>query len=488
MNSKFLWRPFYQFFILQWLTFSALFVGCVFSVYEQNLIENVQVRNIVFSYTALAMILSVILSWLFTIRFSRPMQKALHKAHRIASKKYSQNSEDLEDQDLLEEETEEYSELTMTLEKIDKKLRKRREQLLRERQEAAAFMSSVEESLLSVDSFGHFRYFNSKFASRFIADLKTAGQLSISDVIRAPEIIEAFRAVVQTGQSRNVQVRLSTLHEKMPRDYAVSVAAVKNKQNEKVTGVIFIFHDVSELKLTERIRSDFVTNASHELRTPLTSIKGYVDTLFEDVRKGDYEKAIYFLKIINRNVDRLIDLVNDLLNLSVLENQSEIKLEKLHSLSITENIIRDLSVIAQEKNIQIHVQGQVSEFWGDQRKIEQVLHNLVSNALKYIPDHKIIQVTWLKLENNDIQLCVADNGPGIHLEHQARLFERFYRVDKGRSRDAGGTGLGLAIVKHIMQIHGGRVHVESNAEMGTRFVCTFPNLESRRTIYGSKEI
>nr|WP_232469317.1 ATP-binding protein [Bdellovibrio bacteriovorus] len=220
---------------------------------------------------------------------------------------------------------------------------------------------------------------------------------------------------------------------------------------------------------------DFVGNASHELRTPLTSIKGYVDTLKEDVKTGQIQQAGKFLDIVSRNIDRLMDLVNDMLSINTLEaSNSELKLEMIHPLAISEHVVSELAVMAAEKNITIRVNGDVPPFLADARKVEQVLRNLVSNAVKYIPSGKTIQIRWERDIKEYIILRVIDDGQGIPEQHLDRLFERFYRIDKGRTRDAGGTGLGLAIVKHIMQSHGGTVAVKSIVDQGSEFICSFP--------------
>jgi two-component system phosphate regulon sensor histidine kinase PhoR len=170
-----------------------------------------------------------------------------------------------------------------------------------------------------------------------------------------------------------------------------------------------------------------------------------------------------------------MDLVNDLLSLTSLESSnSELKLEMIHPLQISEHVLSEMAVLAAEKNIAIRVVGDVPPFLADSRKVEQVLRNLVSNAVKYIPSHGSVQIRWERDIKEYIILRVIDDGPGIPAEHLDRLFERFYRVDKGRTRDAGGTGLGLAIVKHIMQSHGGTVAVKSGVEQGCEFICSFP--------------
>lgn len=419
-------------------------------------------------------LLAAFTSW----RFTQPIRRALERALRVASKKYARVTGEMDESDLFENDRGEYSELVSALDRIDRKLKKRKEQLIREREENAAFMSSVQEGLLSVDAEGRIRYFNSQFAILFLSPnfVRSEEPLRLSDAFRVPEIFEAFRQVLETGETQKVHVRMLTQVDRQFRDFSVSMTALRKEKTGEIRGVIGIFHDVTDLKKAERVRIDFVGNASHELRTPLTSVKGYVETLREDVRQGRLDQAGNFLGIISRNVDRLIELVNDLLSLSALEHNSELHLEHVHAMALSDHVAKELAVMASEKNQVIRVTGEVPLFWADVRKVEQVLRNLVSNAIKYVPEGQQIHVRWETGDRGAIVLRVVDTGPGIPSEHHARLFERFYRIDKGRSRDAGGTGLGLAIVKHIMQSHGGSVAVKSEVGVGSEFICVFPAL------------
>ncbi|MNS84804.1 Alkaline phosphatase synthesis sensor protein PhoR [compost metagenome] len=360
--------------------------------------------------------------------------------------------------------------------RMQRKMKRKKEQLAQEREEAQAFMSSVQEGLISITPEQKILYFNSQFAAQFLdpAQMNIAG-LSLKDIFRIPEILEGFEKVYLEGKVHRFTIKLNTRIENQARFFAVSVNPLRKSQSREVYGIIGIFHDITDLKKAEQVRIDFVGNASHELRTPLTAVKGYVETLREDVKTGHFDQTEKFVNIISRNVDRLIDLVNDLLSLSTLESGSELKLEMVAPLQISEHVVSELLGLASEKNQSIRVIGEVPPFMADARKVEQVLRNLVSNSVKYIPSGGTVQIRWEKDANNNVVLRVIDDGPGIPEEHHDRLFERFYRIDKGRTRDAGGTGLGLAIVKHIMQSHGGTVTVK-NGERGAEFVCTFPQV------------
>ena len=228
------------------------------------------------------------------------------------------------------------------------------------------------------------------------------------------------------------------------------------------------------------MRIDFVANVSHELRTPLTAIKGYTETLQQDleVRPGDLTAASTkeFLGIISRNAARLMNLMEDLLDLSSIESTTVLQKDNLGTFEITQRVVKNLQDRFLKKKQILDFSAEAKTVIADPNRLEQILTNLLDNAHKYTPEGGKISVLWEVDRNGgkDVFLKVIDSGPGISLEHQGRLFERFYRVDKARSREQGGTGLGLAIVKHIMQRHEGAVWIESQAGKGSMFVCRFP--------------
>lgn len=380
-------------------------------------------------------------------------------------------------EDLTEEQMGEFSALEQGLDRLQKKLRKRKDQLFREREEMQAFMSSVQEGLINVSLEEKVIFFNSRFATLFLNSEKMAmGQLKLTDIFRTPDVYDSFKKVFLTGQTQKSTMKMETVLDHYHRNFLVSLTPLRKTKSNEIYGVIGVFHDITDLKKLEQVRIDFVANASHELRSPLTSVKGYVDTLKEDLKNGQLQQASTFLDIISRNVTRLIELVNDLLTLSSLESHGELQLERIVPLQITDLVVSDLSLFAKEKSQVIIIKSGVDSFFADAQKVEQILKNLIMNAIKYIPHNKKIQVIWEKDVEGNTLLRVIDDGPGIQQEHHDRLFERFYRVDKGRSRDQGGTGLGLAIVKHIMISHNGKVELKSQLGQGSEFVCTFPPL------------
>lgn len=464
------WRIFLGFFFSQWILYNLIFAFLLFLFSTEMNLSLVFGWRLFAYYFVLSGLTALLLAW----RFTRPILRIMRKVLRISSKRATEEL-DLPEEELLESEFNDYSEIEYALERIRRKMKKRKERMEREREETQAFMSSVQEGLVSVSLEEKLLYFNSQFATQFLDPQQMQERsLFFTDVFRDPEIYGAFESVLKQGITKKVTVRLSTKLETQPRFFSISLTPLRKAKVNEIYGVIGVFHDVTDIKKAEQIRIEFVANASHELRTPLTSVKGYMDTLKEDFKTGRIQEAGRFIDIVSRNVDRLMELVNDLLSLSTLEQNSHLKIETVHPLSISDHVVKELMVMAAEKKQVIKVSGHIPDFQADAGKVEQVLRNLVSNAIKYIPEGKMIQIVWEKSPLGETVLRVIDDGPGIPEEHHARLFERFYRIDKGRSRDSGGTGLGLAIVKHIMQSHHGHIQVKSQIGQGAEFICTFP--------------
>lgn len=468
--ARFPWKLFWQFFFTQAFLYNLLFVITLAIVSSYHPFGQAYFWSIVLQYFLASLFVAAAVSW----RFSKPLHHIILKAFRIATKKFDIHGE--EEEDLLDEELGEYAQIENALNRIHRKMKKRHDQLQLEREETQSFMSAVQDGVVSVSPDLRVLYFNSQFATQFLDSSQMHPHLMLADVFRYPEIHEGFLLALKEGRTFRVQLKLETKLDKNVHYFSVSVNPLRKSKTHEVYGAMGIFHDITELKKAELVRIEFVGNASHELRTPLTSIKGYVDTLKADIKGGHYDQAAKFVEIISKNVERLADLVNDLLSISTLESNAELKIEAVNPLVVSEHIVSELAPIVRDKNQVIMVVGaqDIPSFNADIRKVEQVLRNLVSNAVKYIPAGKTVQIRWEAGTQGAVVLRVIDNGPGIPDEHHDRLFERFYRIDKGRSRDAGGTGLGLAIVKHIMQSHGGTVQVKSVMGQGSEFICTFP--------------
>lgn len=380
------------------------------------------------------------------------------------------------DQENPETPYEEWSDLETSLEHIRKDLNTKIESLTLQSEEQATLMSAISDAILAVDADGSPLFYNSRFALLFgMSELQKRQRLW--EMFREPEILDAFRGALKDGRHRSVKGIPFTLpfgQEQAERKYfSISVAPLR-KGHDETYGAVGIFHDVTDLKRAEQMRIDFVANVSHELRTPLTAIKGYADTLMLDIDQGAPIEKDY-LQVIVRNTDRLMSLINDLLDLSSLESSDTLQKSEIQTEEFTRRIVGQLKGGIEAKHHQLTVKTDAPVVMADPRRLEQVLVNLLDNANKYTVPGGKISVTWETEKDRAVRLRIWNSGAGIPVEHHSRLFERFYRVDKGRSRELGGTGLGLAIVKHIMQRHDGNIWVESAPGMGTTFVCRFPN-------------
>ncbi len=367
----------------------------------------------------------------------------------------------------------EWIELEASLDELQKEVQMKSERLDVEREEQATLMAAISDAVLAVDLSENVLFFNSRFALLF-GEEEMRSRRNLCELFRVPDILAAFRIALHEGKTTLLQA-VPFEKEEGRFYFSISVSPLRRGVSP-VYGAVGVFHDVTELKRAEQIRIEFVANVSHELRTPLTAIKGYTDTLIQDINQGNIPQR-QFLDIIQRNTERLMSLIHDLLDLSSIESgESGTHLQKvlMDAEDVTSRILKQMRGTFEAKKQKIQVQFDAKNVLADPRRLEQVLVNLLDNACKYTPLGGEISIIWSAEDEKFALLKIRDTGPGIPLEHQPRLFERFYRVDKARSRELGGTGLGLAIVKHIMHRHGGSVAVESALGHGTTFICYFP--------------
>ncbi|MBS1962135.1 MAG: PAS domain-containing protein [Bdellovibrionales bacterium] len=347
------------------------------------------------------------------------------------------------------------------------------EEVRAQRDELSTLVAGISDAILAVDREGAPLFYNGQFAVLVGPERMNQGRSKLLEMIRDPDIVNAFRFTIEEGRIYQLKA-VPILQKDKKKFYSLSVSPLR-RPDRSVYGAVGMFHDVTELKLAEQMRIDFVANVSHELRTPLTAIKGYTDTLIADEKLGRPLETS-FLEVISRNVDRLMLLIRDLLDLSTMDSSIDhLVKEKISTEELTTRIVSQMQQTFEGKQQSVTTTFNTGFVQADLKRLEQVLVNLLDNASKYSPAGGSIHVVWEADEEGEILLRIEDTGPGIPAEHHDRLFERFYRVDKGRQRETGGTGLGLAIVKHIMQRHGGAVWVQSDMGRGSRFTCQFPN-------------
>jgi two-component system phosphate regulon sensor histidine kinase PhoR len=332
-----------------------------------------------------------------------------------------------------------------------------------------ALFDSMIEGVLVLDENGRVQFANRAFAEMFATTGVLRGK-TLLEAVRLHEVAEIVERASVEGRVVDHELQLPGEPE---RWLQINVAALTDANNRKL-GIILVFHDLTDLKQLERTREDFVANVSHELRTPLSLIKGYAETLL-DGAKDNPEVATKFLQTIDRNARRLDLLIQDLLIISSLESgRVSLSLGAVELHGLVERMLVDFKSRAEARHVKLVSTVPKLIAHADEARLEQVFGNLLENAVKYGRESGTVTVGGRATPEGPLELFVQDDGPGIPAEALERVFERFYRVDKARSREQGGTGLGLSIVKHIVQGHGGRVWVESQPGKGAKFFFTLP--------------
>ncbi len=353
-------------------------------------------------------------------------------------------------------------------------LQGRMAEIARDRGRTDAILSAIDDGLLAVDHGGTVVLANPSL--RRALDLREAVGRHYLEVIRQREIGALVEEVLRSGERREAEVEI--LH--LRRVFAIAAVPFPGEAGT-APGVVLTFNDTTERHRLERIRRDFVANASHELRTPLTSIRGFVEAL-EDGAAAEPETARRFLGKIRTHADRMTTLVEDLLELRRLESgDREPDWDETQPAEVAGAVATSLAGLATRKDVRLrHVDRGAPEVRTDPERLRRILENLVDNAVKYTPPGGHVEVTTSAGPDGSARVEVADDGPGIAPEHLSRVFERFYRVDKGRSRELGGTGLGLSIVRHLAESVGASVSVQSEPGKGSRFTVAVPARPAQR--------
>ncbi len=341
---------------------------------------------------------------------------------------------------------------------MNEEMEKMFSELGQQKEELKSIIDSLQEGLLVLDKQGKVIRSNESFR-KIIGNQAAEGKF-YWEIMRNPRFPELMEKAGLEKKKFTEDLILAD------RVFMCSVTPLEGGE-----GVVSIFHDITEIKNVEKIKKDFVINVSHELRTPLAAIKGYTETLRDEADAGPSKK---YVEIIERNTDRLINIVNDLLLLSSLEEKPALELEDIDLEDFLEDVIKifDRRLKDKELSLVLHVNENLPTIKADLFKLEQMLINLLDNAVKYTDRGKI--TVSLDVQDKRVRIRVADTGIGIPKDDIPRIFERFYVVDKSRSRKYGGTGLGLSIVKHIVLLHHGAIDIESDLGKGTKVTVTIP--------------
>jgi two-component system phosphate regulon sensor histidine kinase PhoR len=374
-------------------------------------------------------------------------------------------------------EWEEMSSLGETMNQMAAELRDRINTITSQRNELEAVLSSMVEGVVAVDTEEHIISMNQAAGGIFDFSPPEAQGRSIQEMIRNSDFQKLVaEALASDGPVQKDLVFYAKEEERVLSGYATLLKDAESRRK----GILVVLNDVTRLRKLENVRREFVANVSHEIKTPLTAIKGFVETLRDEAAKSP-EEADRFLGIVEKHVDRLEAIVEDLLSLSRIEGEEERGEIVLECRPVKEVLLaaaQAVQVKAESKNIPLRIScGEDVKAKINSPLIEQALINLLDNAIKYSKPGKEVDVD-VEDKEKEILIHVHDQGCGIERIHLDRLFERFYRVDKARSRKLGGTGLGLAIVKHIMQAHGGNVSVKSRPGLGSTFTLHLPGMAS----------
>lgn len=350
--------------------------------------------------------------------------------------------------------------------------RQRRDAELHEQaQRTTALFDRMIEGLIVVDAAGRIRLANRAAGEMFAFEPPATGR-TILEATRHHEVAAIVSRLDSTGEVLGHELRIDEVSA--TRFFQVNALALRDPNGGR-DGSILVFHDLTRIRQLESVRQEFVANVSHELRTPLSLIKSATETLL-DGGKNDPAALSRFLEIIDKHANRLTLLIDDLLLLSTLDSgRMQLHLQPVSLRLAVQEAIDDLQqrAAARTATIKNEVPGSII-VQADADRLRQLVSNLLDNAIKYGRAGGAVTVSGRALSDSQVEFGIRDDGPGIPIEAQLRIFERFYRADKARSREQGGTGLGLAIVKHIVLAHGGEVRVESQPGAGAEFLVTLP--------------
>jgi len=405
-------------------------------------------RNRLLYSIVIITLLSLLVAFMISKNISSPIKELAEASKNLANGDFSTHLRLIRNDEL--------GELAESFNIMSEKLKSVFDELTSKKEEFKSIISSLSEGLMVIDKTGKIILCNDSFKR-----IVSANPLDkfYWEILREPVLLNSIEKEI--GESRHIADEIELNGKK----YLFSFSSVPETEE-----LIVILHDITKFKNLEKIKKDFIANVSHELRTPLTAIKGYLETM-EDEEGTEYKR---YLDIVQRHTERLINIVNDLLQLSELEQKGIIgNLEKIDLKDTVENVFRIFKQKAEKKNIRLILDTPDSVFfYGDPFKLEQMFVNLIDNAIKYTESGNV--TVSLNIRDKRVIINVSDTGIGIPERHLDRIFERFYVVDKSRSRRGGGTGLGLSIVKHIVLLHNGKIKVWSKRGKGTTFTITLP--------------
>jgi two-component system, OmpR family, phosphate regulon sensor histidine kinase PhoR len=461
VRAKFFWKL--------GLTYLALLLGALI------VSDLYSARRSLLAASMVILIAGVAVSFIFSHRFAGRIEQLKDFSRRVADGdfrplQFSGPRDELADlADALNE----------TAARLDASIRS----LSRERNRSGAILRSMVEGVAVIDARERLVFFNRAFAGILNLDADKSEGRPLIEVVRNSQLVALIRKALQGQEGGQGDIAMGFVPQ---RSFSVTAAPVNpldsapaardsSARSAQPSGAVVVLHDVTELRRLERVRQDFVANVSHEFKTPLTAIQGFAETLLAGALE-DPNNNRRFLEIIREHASRLARLTDDLMKLARIEaGKMEVQFSPVNLADLAEGCEETARLKADRKQIalEMDVPATVPRVRGDANLLHEVLQNLLDNAVQYTHPGGKIQVT-AEARERDAVVTVADTGIGIPLADQERIFERFYRVDAARSREAGGTGLGLSIARHIVEAHGGRIWVESEVGSGSKFSFSLP--------------
>ena len=421
------------------------------SIFLQDINKlNFTIIEDILSITFTALLITIIIIILITNNITKPLKELAIASRKIALGDFD-NKINIRTKDEIRELGVYFNQMTVKLSKLFNEVKSQKDAY-------TTLISSLMEGLIVTDLRGKIQLANRASIRIFNNDLIKDSNLI--ENVNNEEFIDFVKDSIKNMSAQRKEIRINSIY------YLCSSNLTESKE-----AIIFILYNINDIKKIDQLKKDFIVNVSHELRTPLTSIKGYIETLEEDVD----EQSMKYVEIIRRNTDRLINIVQDLLSLSELENyNTKLQLSRTDIRIICDNVIKLLEPKASDKGIKLILQIEEGfpKLKIDPFKIEQLFINLIDNSIKYT-DSGFVKL-YIYQKDSEAIFEVSDSGFGIPLEHHSRVFERFYTVDKSRSKKVGGTGLGLSIVKHIVILHQGEINIDPNYTSGTKFIIRIP--------------
>lgn len=423
------------------------------------------------AYLIISLLFSVLCFCLVSLYAVLPLNGAIKYLKLLLNQPKTENIRVSEEAYLQNFKYAEWGELGELVQKVERKLRRRTKALLRETTELTALMNSLSDPIIAVTSQMDVGFLNSAFAVLFDLEddylVQSKDIKKIHELIDNEKVIETLKSAIKTSNFEKKMVAFKTGDRQ--RIFSISMSPLRRGLDNSIYGVVASFTDETVKVELDQKRMDFVANASHELRTPIAAVSTSVSLLD---RVDDEETKAQIMESLTLNSERLVSLAQDLLDLSKLEDEAEVfEAEVFELKNLTEEALKGL--VHPKKDL-VKTEFLVETGYFDESKVKQVITNLVRNALIYTPDDTKVQLTWYT-EHSELCLKIQDWGSGVPEAEHERIFERFFRVDRSRSRISGGSGIGLSIVKHIMEIHGGEVRLEPyKKNEGATFICNFP--------------